>query len=188
MSRETPDTLSQFDKVIARCKQTFMDKYYDYGASWALFRLPSLTDQIYIKAERIRSIETSGENRVGDPIESEYAGIINYCIIAQILLEIRDQYAGVLPAEWDNGRTLSDKYDTWATATRSVLAQKNADYGEAWRNMRPTSFTDMILVKLRRLRQIEDHAGETRVSEKESGHYMDILNYAVFALIRRNWI
>lgn len=161
----------------------FSRKTFDYGTSWQILRLPSLTDQIYIKANRIRSIEETGTNKVGDAVEGEYVGIINYCVIALMLMDLKDlsESDREIYLQADN---IMRHYDEKVQKTWDLLEKKNHDYGEAWRNMRVSSLTDIILTKLLRLKQIEDNKGLTLVSEGPEGSYMDMLNYAVFALIR----
>ena len=177
-------TESQYYNVIARAKNIFIKKNKDYGVSWALFRMPSITDQILIKAERIRSIQEKKENKVGDSIEGELLAILNYCIMALVLLEVRDQHEANFPESWKKEEKLSKLYDEKVKLTFETMLKKNHDYGEAWRKMRVSSMIDLILVKLHRLKQIEDNEGTTIISEKEDGHYIDILNYAVFCSIK----
>lgn len=173
------DTKQQYNEVLHACRDIFERKNTDYGTSWRLFRPQSITDQIYIKAQRIKNIETSGNNVVGEDIEGEFMGIVNYSLIALIQLS--------LIAE---GRDTTDiheilaMYDVHANTTRDLMLMKNTDYGEVWRDMRVSSFTDLILVKIARIKQIEDNAGKTIVSEGVEGNYQDIINYAIFALIR----
>ncbi|MEZ4684831.1 MAG: DUF1599 domain-containing protein [Bacteroidia bacterium] len=171
-------TNEQFHAVIAECRELFMKKSRDYGTSWTILRLPSVTDQIYIKALRIRQLQEGAENRVGESAENEFKGIINYCIIALMLWE-RDMGKGV-PANPDE---LQARYDQGVEFAYSTLQAKNHDYGEAWRDMRVSSITDLILMKILRLKQIEDNAGKTIASEGVDANYIDMLNYAVFALI-----
>ena len=155
-----------------------MHKASDYGTAWRVLRLPSITDQIFIKANRIRSIQEKGVNKVGEAINDEFVGIINYCLIALIQIElIEDERMEIPVAE------LMQYYDKFADATMSLLENKNHDYDEAWRDMRVSSITDIILMKLFRVKQIEDNEGQTRVSEGVDANYMDMINYAVFALI-----
>ncbi len=185
---ETPaavgKTTEQYYAVIADCKEVFLKKTQDYGTAWSILRLPSLTDQIYIKAERIRTIEDKQINKVGEAIEGEFAGIINYCAMALLQLEVRDQHAGVFPEAWKGLTELEKQYDLAVKLAFDTMENKNHDYGEAWRNMRVPSFTDLILMKIKRLKQIEDNQGQTLISEGEGANYIDILNYAVFALIK----
>lgn len=174
-------TSAQWKEVIARCKNLFDKKMEDYGSSWRILRPRSLTDQIFIKANRLRSIEDNGKQLVEDNIEGEYIGIINYCIIGLIQLELKDETNMDLDT-----KKASELYEKNATITHDLLMKKNHDYGEAWRTMRISSFTDLILQKLIRVKQIEDNLGKTSVSEGIDANYQDILNYAVFALIRMN--
>lgn len=177
-------TNQEYQQIIKRCKTLFIDKARDYGTSWSILRMPSVTDQIYIKAERIRSIQEKQVNKVGDSVEGEFIAIINYCAIALILIEINplseeDRAAAIKGLE--KVEALYDKQITWAFET---MQQKNHDYGEAWRKMRISSITDLILMKIERLKQIEDLAGKLRVSEGADANYIDMLNYAVFSLIK----
>lgn len=156
-----------------------MKKTKDYGTAWRILRPKSLTDQIFIKAQRIRTIEETGENKVGEDVADEFLGIVNYCIMAQLQLE--------LPA--NEGMELSpvkaeELYDAKADQTRALMIKKNHDYGEAWRDMRISSLTDLILMKILRIRQIEDNQGKTLISEGIDANYQDMMNYAMFALIR----
>jgi len=172
-------TAEQFDRVIARCKDIFIKKNRDYGTSWRILRSSSITDQIYIKATRIRGIETSGTHLVDEGVEPEFIGIVNYSIMGLIQLKLNETDAIELPlAETE---TL---YDSTVAEVKDLMLKKNHDYGEAWRNMRVSSFTDMILMRLMRIRQIEDHQGKTLISEGIDANYMDMMNYAVFALIK----
>lgn len=176
-------TSGQFDSVILECRDLFLMKLGDYGSAWRILRIPSITDQVYIKAQRIRSIDTKGEQRIGDGIRSEFMAIVNYSVIALIQLSLG-------PAE--NHRNLSptegeELYDTYICAAKALMLNKNHDYGEAWRNMRLSSFTDIILMKLMRIKQIEDNQGRTFVSEGIDANYYDIINYAVFALIKLDY-
>ncbi|MEN9385332.1 MAG: hypothetical protein RLZZ185_73 [Bacteroidota bacterium] len=169
----------EYRQVISYCKALFDKKNKDYGTSWRILRLPSLTDQIFIKAQRIRSIQEKGAQRIEDGIEGEFIGIINYCIIALIQksLESSDQME-FSPEE------LSAFYDQQVETTLELLRNKNHDYGEAWRDMRISSMTDLILVKIFRTKQIENNQGVTLVSEGVEANYQDMLNYAVFCLIK----
>ena len=173
-----PNTSSQYDSVIARCQQLFEKKTKDYGTAWRILRTSSLTDQIYIKANRIRTIQETGENKVGENIEDEFIGIINYCNMALIQLELKEDAPMELPAE-----DVAAFYTQQAKAAKSLMEKKNHDYGEAWRNMRVSSLTDLILMKLLRVKQIEDNQGKTIVSEGIDANYFDMMNYAIFAMI-----
>jgi hypothetical protein len=172
-------TLQQYDAAIARCKDIFLKKMKDYGTAWRNLRPRSLTDQIFIKAQRVKSIEEKGTQKVGDDISGEYIGIINYCLIALIQLELKEDARMDLP--YDEVEALYLKY---IAQTRQLMEDKNHDYGEAWRDMRVSSLTDLILMKIFRVKQIEDNAGKTIISEGVDANYMDMINYAVFALIR----
>jgi len=174
-------TAAEYREVIASCKTLFEEKTRDYGTAWRILRLPSITDQIYIKAQRIRSIQEKGTQKVGDPIRDEFIGIINYCVIALIQLELAGSDKFEMEFE-----ELEPLYDQAVEETFNLLQNKNHDYGEAWREMRLTSITDIILMKLLRVKQIEDNAGVTRVSEGVKANYQDMINYAVFALIKLN--
>jgi hypothetical protein len=169
----------EYRQVISYCKALFDKKNKDYGTSWRILRLPSLTDQIFNKAQRIRSIQEKGAQRIEDGIEGEFIGIINYCIIALIQksLESSDQME-FTPEE------LSAFYDQQVETTLELLRNKNHDYGEAWRDMRISSMTDLILMKIFRTKQIENNQGVTLVSEGVEANYQDMLNYAVFCLIK----
>lgn len=171
-------TDQQYDKVIATCRTVFIQKMNDYGTAWRILRQKSITDQIYIKASRIRSIEEKGISKVNEGIRSEFIGIVNYAIMGLIQLEL-----GPSEAELDNEKTL-EYYDKYFQTAKSLMQDKNHDYGEAWRKMRVSSYTDLILMKLKRTKQIEDNEGKTEVSEGIDANYLDIINYAVFALIK----
>lgn len=172
-------TAVEYREVISACKALFEKKTRDYGTAWRILRLPSITDQIFIKAQRIRSIQEKGMQKVGDPIKDEFVGIINYCIIAMIQMELADSEKFELAFE-----EVEQLYDKAVEETFDLLANKNHDYGEAWRDMRVTSITDIILMKLLRVKQIEDNAGKTLVSEGVKANYQDMINYSVFALIK----
>jgi hypothetical protein len=172
-------TAIEYREVIASCKTLFEKKTRDYGTAWRILRLPSITDQIFIKAQRIRSIQEKGAQRVDDPIVDEFTGIINYCIIA--LTQIRLSGAERLDMKFEE---LEPLYDEVVRETFELLQNKNHDYGEAWREMRITSITDIILMKLLRVKQIEDNSGKTLVSEGVKANYQDMINYSVFALIK----
>ncbi len=172
------NTSQQFDEVIDRCQSLFEKKMKDYGSAWRILRLPSLTDQIFIKAQRIRSIEDKGTQKVGDSIEGEFIGILNYSLMALIQLE-----KGVAEQPDLNTEDAVNAFAEKATEAKNLMMDKNHDYGEAWREMRISSFTDLILQKLLRVKQIENNAGKTLVSEGLDANYLDMVNYAVFALI-----
>lgn len=164
---------------MGACKSLFEKKTRDYGTAWRVLRLSSITDQIFIKAQRIRSIQEKGVQKVGDPIKDEFIGIINYCLIALIQIQLENSDEMDVPFE-----VLEPMYDAAAKETFDLLQNKNHDYGEAWRDMRVTSITDIILMKLFRVKQIEDNQGKTLVSEGVKANYQDMINYAVFALIK----
>ena len=172
-------TENEYYEVISRCKELFDKKTKDYSTAWRILRLSSITDQIFIKAQRIRSIQDKGTQKVADDISSEFVGIVNYCVIALIQIELGSSTDIDLKFE-----VVSKLYDKFSEATLDLLRNKNHDYGEAWRDMRITSMTDLILMKLLRVKQIEDNAGKTLVSEGVDANYKDIINYAVFCLIK----
>jgi hypothetical protein len=171
-------TLSQYQTVIANCRNLFEKKTKDYGTSWRILRLPSVTDQIYIKANRIRSIQEKGEQKIADDIASEFIGIINYCVIALIQQTWKTESRLEMPVE-----EVMQAYENVIQTTLTLLENKNHDYDEAWRLMRVSSITDIILMKLLRVKQIENNEGKTLVSEGVAANYQDMINYAVFALI-----
>lgn len=172
-------TSNEYNQVIGRCKDLFRKKTLDYGTAWRILRLSSITDQIFIKAQRIRSIQEKGSQKVDDPIVDEFVGIVNYCLIALIQISLKDETRMEIPYS-----ELEPVYDRWAAATRGLLENKNHDYGEAWRDMRVSSMTDIILMKLLRVKQIEDNQGKTIVSEGIEANYQDMVNYAIFCLIK----
>lgn len=172
-------TLKQYESVQSLCRELFLKKAKDYGTAWRILRPKSLTDQIFIKAQRIRTIEETGENKVGENVVDEYVGIVNYCIMALIQLDLAEDAPMELPYE-QNEKLYLEK----ATLARELMIRKNHDYGEAWRDMRVSSLTDLILMKILRIRQIEDNAGQTIVSEGIDANYLDMINYSLFALIR----
>jgi len=174
-----PQTATAYDQILAHCRDLFEKKTRDYGTAWRILRTPSLTDQIYIKAARIRSIEEKGTQKVADNVRDEYIGMINYCIMALVQLELPADAPTELPVA-----TALAAYDKQRDITRDLLLDKNHDYGEAWREMRLSSLTDLILMKLLRIKQIEDNSGQTLVSEGVDAGYRDIINYSVFALIK----
>ena len=172
------NTSQEYDAVIAICRQLFANKMKDYGSAWRILRLPSLTDQIYIKAQRIRSLQQNDVRKVDEDEAGEFIGIINYSIIALIQLDM-----GVVEQpDLDTTRAIQ-LLDEKIAATKSLMEDKNHDYGEAWREMRVSSLTDLILQKLLRVKQIEDNQGKTLVSEGIDANYQDMINYSVFALI-----
>ncbi len=169
-------TQAQYYEVVEKCKSLFLKKNKDYGTAWAIMRLPSITDQIYIKAQRIRTIEELKTQTIADSIEGEYIGIINYCVMALMLCRNISETEINANTEACYNKTVLEVFD--------LMMLKNHDYGEAWRQMRISSFTDLILQKLLRVKQIEDNAGSTIVSEGVDANYQDMMNYAIFALIR----
>ena len=173
------DTASQYTDAVNTCKDIFEKKTKDYGTAWRILRTSSLTDQIFIKAQRIRTIEENGESKVGEGIVPEFIGIVNYCVMALIQLEMKDDTNLELVADEVLGH-----YDIHVKNTRELMERKNHDYGEAWRDMRVSSLTDLILMKLLRVKQIEDNKGETLISEGIDANYQDMINYALFALIK----
>lgn len=173
------NTTEEFEAVIAICRELFAKKLHDYNTAWRLMRLPSLTDQIFIKASRIRTLETTGVALVDEGVVSEFIGIVNYCLIALIQQELPETTTVDLDADEALAR-----YDRHAAASVELMCRKNHDYGEAWRLMRVTSYTDLILMKVFRTKQIEELEGRTLVSEDTAANYRDMMNYAVFGLIK----
>lgn len=174
-------TIQQYNSAIDKCKDIFLKKTTDYGTAWRILRTSSLTDQIFIKANRIRTIQQTGESKINEGIEDEFIGIINYCVMALIQLELKDDNR----LELDNKETIQH-YQDFSERARNLMVQKNHDYGEAWRDMRVSSLTDLILMKILRVKQIENNSGKTLISEGIDANYYDMLNYAVFALIHLN--
>ena len=175
------NTNLQYDEAVKSCKEIFIKKTRDYGTAWRVLRPISVVDQIYIKAQRIRTIQQKGTQKVDDDISGEFRGIINYAVIGQIQLELKaDSPEELSPEE------VSGLYDHYALVSKKLMMDKNHDYGEAWREMSEESFVDLILMKLQRIRQIIANDGKTLVSEGIDANYTDIVNYAVFALILRN--
>ena len=172
------DTSKQYDNVITKCRNLYINKMKDYGSAWRILRLPSLTDQIFIKAQRIRGLQQNDVQKVDEGQVSEFIGIINYSVMALIQLEL-----GVVEQPDLNLEEAIKAYDQKVAITKSLMEDKNHDYGEAWRDMRVSSLTDLILQKLLRVKQIEDNKGKTLVSEGIDANYQDMINYAVFALI-----
>ncbi len=173
------NTSNEYNSIVKICTDIFTKKMKDYGSAWRILRTTSLTDQIFIKAKRIRSIEEKGMSKVDEGIRSEYIAIVNYCIMALVQLELSYDENIELPAEECLGL-----YTKHFNASKALMEDKNHDYDEAWRDMRLSSLTDLILMKLLRTKQIEDNKGETLISEGVDANYADILNYAVFALIK----
>ncbi|MDE6458381.1 MAG: DUF1599 domain-containing protein [Muribaculum sp.] len=172
-------TIEQFDKALARCRDIFVKKLTDYGAAWRIMRPESVTDQIFIKATRIRSLETKKVSKVGEGILPEFIAIVNYGIIGLIQLELGFSDKDDLSVD-----VAVELYDKHMAATRELMIRKNHDYDEAWRGMRVHSYTDIILQKLMRTKQIEDNAGVTLISEGIDANYQDMINYSVFAIIK----
>jgi hypothetical protein len=167
-------TIDSYQAIITKCRSLFHKKTQDYGTAWRILRLPSITDQIFIKAQRIRSIQEKGKQMVEEDITSEFIGIINYCVIALIQMELTEE-----PAD-----QVMKAYDEKVNYTIDLFQRKNHDYGEAWREMRVSSITDIILMKLLRVKQIEDNKGKTLASEGVDANYQDMINYSVFCLIK----
>ncbi len=172
------NTSKQYDAVVAKCRALFVNKMSDYGSAWRILRLPSLTDQIFIKAQRIRSLQQNAVRKVDEGEVSEFIGIINYCVMALIQLE-----KGVVEQPDMDTEEATKLYDEKVVLTKELMMNKNHDYGEAWRDMRVSSLTDLILQKLLRVKQIEDNSGKTIVSEGIDANYQDMINYAIFAMI-----
>lgn len=173
------DTREQFEQIMGECRELFSKKLHDYGAAWRIMRPSSVTDQIFIKANRIRSLEVKGVSLVGEGIRPEFVGIVNYSIVGMIQLEL-----GYAESEDMNAARALEYYDKYAARTLELMLKKNHDYDEAWRCMRISSYTDLILMKLYRTKQIESLSGQTLVSEGIDANYMDMMNYAVFGLIK----
>ncbi len=174
-------TTLQYDEQVKVCRDIFIKKMKDYGSAWRVLRTASITDQIFIKANRIKNIEIKGTQRVEEDAKSEYAGIVNYSIIGLIQIALEDDKR--LEISVGEGTKLFDKY---VGLTKGLMENKNHDYGEAWREMRVSSLTDLILMKIHRMKQIEDNEGKTLISEGLDANYMDMINYSIFALIRLN--
>jgi len=172
-------TATEYEAIINTCRTLFIKKTRDYGTAWRILRLPSITDQIFIKAQRIRTLEEKKVSLVGDDITGEYIGIVNYCLIAMMQLNCGPGTSVELPVD-----EVSRMFDEQVNQTKELMLAKNHDYGEAWRDMRISSLTDLILMKLLRVKQIEDNEGQTLASEGVKANYQDMLNYAVFALIK----
>lgn len=175
------DTNKQFDEVVAQCREMFIYKMKDYGPNWRILRPETLTDQILIKAKRIRTLEINGESKVGEGIWPEFIGIVNYGIIS--LIQLANGYSDDIDI---NNEQALELYDMYVANTKALMTAKNTDYGEAWRMMRVSSYTDLILSKLQRIKKIESNGGKTIVSEGIDANIQDIINYSVFALIRHN--
>lgn len=173
------ETREQFEQILGECRELFSKKLHDYGAAWRIMRPSSVTDQIFIKANRIRSLEVKGVSLVGEGIRPEFVGIVNYSIVGMIQLEL-----GYAETEDMTSEQALAHYDKYASQTLALMLKKNHDYDEAWRGMRISSYTDLILMKLYRTKQIESLDGQTLVSEGIDANYMDMMNYAVFGLIK----
>ena len=173
------NTSAEYEAVIYVCKGLFMKKTYDYGTAWRILRPESITDQLFIKAQRIRTLEEKKVSKVGEDITSEYVGIVNYCVIAMMQIECEPDTPTELEPE-----AVSKMFDEKVIETKDLMFAKNHDYGEAWRDMRISSLTDLILMKILRVKQIEDNQGQTLASEGIKANYQDMLNYSVFALIK----
>lgn len=179
MNKNTLTDLQKYDKIVELCKDIFVKKMQDYGTSWRHLRPSSITDQIFIKAKRLKTIDTVKEQKVNDKPEDEWIGIINYCIIALIQLSLKnDQRIDVSQEE------IINLYDQQVQTVKNLMLKKNHDYGDAWKDMRISSFIDLVLVKLHRIKQIENNEGKTLISEGVEANYMDIINYSIFALIK----
>lgn len=170
------NTSYEYDKVVTICRELFVKKMSDYGSAWRILRLPSLTDQIYIKAQRIRSLQENEVRKIQEDETGEFIGIINYCVMALIQMG-----KGIADQPDLNVKEATNLYDEKIALTKSLMEDKNHDYGEAWREMRVSSLTDLILQKLLRVKQIEDNKGKTLVSEGIDANYQDMINYSVFA-------
>tara|TARA_B110000003_G_scaffold276446_1_gene322967 strand:+ start:18113 stop:18646 length:534 start_codon:yes stop_codon:yes gene_type:complete len=173
-----PNTSNQYDLVVEHCRNLFSKKMSDYGSAWRILRLPSLTDQIFIKAQRIRQLQENKDRKVDEGEKSEFIGIINYSLMALIQIEL-----GVVDHPDLTTEAATELYDKHIAITKELMENKNHDYGEAWRDMRVNSLTDLIIQKLLRVKQIEDNKGKTLVSEGIDANYQDMINYSVFAMI-----
>ncbi|BDD00183.1 DUF1599 domain-containing protein [Persicobacter psychrovividus] len=173
-------TINEYKEVISTCKEVFAKKAKDYGTAWRILRLSSITDQIFIKAKRIRSIQEKGTQKVGDDIYGEFLGIINYCVMALIQMDYAQKNDDRLEIPYEELELI---YDQKVEETMNLLMDKNHDYDEAWRDMRVSSMTDIILMKLFRVKQIEDNNGKTLISEGIDANYQDMINYCVFCMI-----
>lgn len=171
-------TQEQYDKVARNCRDLFSKKMVDYGTAWRILRISSLADQLFIKAKRIRTLEETGEAKVDDPVISEYIGIVNYSIMALIQLDLGTS------EEDTSGEEIQKRYDEHLSNAKNLMIAKNHDYGEAWRLMQLSSLTDLILMKILRVKQILQNEGQTLVSEGLDANFMDMINYALFALIK----
>ena len=181
MKLDMADTNKQYDEVVAQCRDLFVLKMRDYGPSWRIEQPKTITDQIFINAKRIRTIMLNGEAKVDDDIYSEFIGIVNYGVIG--LIQLEHGFSDTIDMSREQAVALYDKY---IAETKNLMMAKNTDYGEAWRDMRTSSYVDFILTKVQRTKSIENNAGKTLVSEGIAANYQDMINYAVFALIRHN--
>jgi len=172
-------TLKQYDSIIAQCKDIFSKKMKDYGMAWRVLRPSSITDQLYIKAKRISTIEETGTSRVNEGVVPEYIAIVNYCVMGLVQLDL-----GPSDSNEDSEEQVLDWYQQHLHTARTLMIDKNSDYGEAWREMRVSSITDLILMKIHRTKQIEDNKGATLISEGIDANYHDMINYAIFAMIQ----
>lgn len=175
------NTSLQFDEQIKSCREIFQKKTHDYGTSWRVLRPKSLTDQLFIKAQRIQTIEDAKTKMVNEDERSEFIGLVNYAIIGLIQMQLKDDKRVELSEQ-----EALELFDAQAAEIKSLMLAKNHDYGEAWRDMRVSSFTDLVLMKLLRIKQIEDNEGKTKISEGIDAGYRDIVNYSIFALIKLN--
>ena len=175
------NTSKQYDTVVEECRSLFIKKMSDYGCAWRILRLPSLTDQLFIKAQRIRQLQENEVRKVDEGVQAEFIGIINYALMALIQLEL-----GVVEQPDLSAEEATELYDKHINFTKKLMEDKNHDYGEAWRDMRVSSLTDLILQKLLRVKTIEDNKGKTIVSEGIDANYQDMINYAIFSLIHLN--
>ena len=175
-------TITEYNNVIKKCRSLFVSKTLDYGTAWRILRLSSITDQIFIKAQRIRSIQEKGEQMIDDSVSGEFVAIVNYCLIAMMQIELQKEETLEMPPD-----KIFERYDFHIANTLDLMMKKNHDYGEAWRDMRVSSITDLILMKLLRVKQIEDQKGQMRVSEGVEANYQDMINYAVFSLIKMGY-
>jgi hypothetical protein len=173
------NTSIEFDNAIKTCREVLIKKHKDYGTSWRIMRVSSILDQIFIKATRIRTVEENGLMKVNEGIEPEYIGIINYCVMGLIQIELKNETKIELSEE-----RVSNLYDKYINACKDLMMKKNHDYGEVWRNMQVSTFTDMLLMRIHRMRQILENDGKTIMSEGIDSNLMDMVNYSVFALIR----
>lgn len=174
-----PETAQEYDMVMDTCRDIFLKKMHDYGTAWRILRATSITDQIFIKANRIRSLEEKGISKINEGVVPEFIGIVNYSIMGLIQLELGREEGTLSEQE-----KIAALYDDYFQKAKRLMSDKNHDYGEAWRSMRTSSYTDLILMKIKRTKQIEDNQGNTLISEGIDANYYDMINYAVFALIR----